>query len=113
MQQKILACDVKLKRTYGPPSARDGTRILIDRLWPRGVKRAGAVIDRWIKAIVPSTPLRKWLRHNPARCRGSAAATRPRSTIRSIRLESCVLWRKGPITLVFAARDEPRDVLLG
>jgi uncharacterized protein YeaO (DUF488 family) len=70
MQQKILACDVKLKRTYGPPSARDGTRILIDRLWPRGVKRANAVIDRWIKAIVPSTPLRKWLRHKSCTLQG-------------------------------------------
>jgi uncharacterized protein YeaO (DUF488 family) len=65
MQKKILARDIKLKRAYGPPSARDGTRILIDRLWPRGVRKSDAAIDRWIKDIAPSRSARG------AVCRGT------------------------------------------
>ena len=67
MQKKILARDITLKRAYSPPSAQDGTRILIDRLWPRGVRKSDAAIDRWIKDIAPSTALRKWFGHDPAR----------------------------------------------
>src|SRR5215472_16978281 len=50
-----------------PPAPDDGTRILIDRLWPRGVKKADAAIDEWMKNIAPSTGLRKWFGHDPAR----------------------------------------------
>ena len=67
MSERIMADNVKLKRAYEPAAADDGTRILIDRLWPRGVKKADAAIDEWIKDIAPSTALRKWFGHDPAR----------------------------------------------
>ncbi len=80
MSKRIAADDVKLKRAYEPPAAHDGTRILVDRLWPRGVKKADAAIDEWIKDIAPSTALRKWFGHDPPAGRNFAAATLLRST---------------------------------
>jgi uncharacterized protein YeaO (DUF488 family) len=121
MSTKIAADNVKLKRAYEPPAAGDGTRILIDRLWPRGVTKAAAAIDQWAKAIAPSTDLRRWFGHDPARWREFhrryAAELRKRSDLlRGLR----DLARRGPVTLVYAARDEVhndavvlRDILLG
>lgn len=121
MRERILARDIKLKRAYSSPAAGDGTRILIDRLWPRGVRKSDAAIDRWIKGIAPSTALRKWFGHKPARwqefCRRYAAEIYDNADqLAELRAEA----RKGPVTLVFGARDELhndavvlRDVLLG
>ena len=67
MKTKIPASNVNLKRAYEPPAADDGTRILIDRLWPRGISKERAAIDQWMKDISPSTELRKWFGHDPAR----------------------------------------------
>ncbi len=67
MSEKIAAANVRLKRAYDPPTARDGKRILVDRLWPRGVKKTEAAIDEWMKEVAPSTALRKWFGHDPAR----------------------------------------------
>jgi uncharacterized protein YeaO (DUF488 family) len=58
---------VRIKRVYSAPSLRDGIRILIDRVWPRGVTKKRARIDTWRKEFAPSTPLRKWFGHDPAR----------------------------------------------
>src|SRR5579872_3655222 len=69
MSKRITADNVKLKRAYEPSTADDGTRILIDRLWPRGVTKVDAAIDEWVKDIAPSTALRKWFGHDPARWR--------------------------------------------
>jgi uncharacterized protein YeaO (DUF488 family) len=59
--------NIRLKRAYEPPAAGDGTRILVDRLWPRGVKKATAAIDMWAKDIAPSTELRQWFGHETNR----------------------------------------------
>ncbi|WP_315975702.1 DUF488 domain-containing protein [Phyllobacterium sp. A18/5-2] len=59
--------NVKLKRIYEPPAANDGMRILVDRIWPRGVSKKDAALDLWMKEIAPSTELRKWFAHDPAR----------------------------------------------
>ena len=67
MSGKIPATHVRLKRAYEPPTADDGTRILVDRLWPRAVKKTEAAIDEWMKEIAPSTALRKWFGHDSAR----------------------------------------------
>ncbi len=56
---------IKVKRVYEPPSPSDGQRILVDRLWPRGIAKAAAKIDLWIKEIAPSNALRKWYAHDP------------------------------------------------
>ncbi len=57
---------VKIKRVYDPPLKQDGFRILVDRLWPRGLTKEGVLFDAWAKALAPSTALRKWYRHDPA-----------------------------------------------
>ena len=67
MGKRITAATVGLKRAYEAPGAGDGIRILIDRLWPRGVTKANAAIDLWAKDIAPSTSLRRWFGHDPAR----------------------------------------------
>ncbi len=107
MTQRIKADHVKLKRAYEPAAADDGTRILIDRLWPRGVKKADAAIDQWIKDIAPSTALRKWFGHDPDRWaefrRRYAVEVRRHPEYLS-RLRA--LARQGPITLIFSAQDE-------
>ena len=56
---------VKLKRVYEKPERTDGTRILVDRLWPRGLTKEKAAVDLWLKEVAPSTELRKWFRHDP------------------------------------------------
>jgi uncharacterized protein YeaO (DUF488 family) len=58
---------VKIKRVYDQVSPSDGKRILVDRLWPRGIKKEAAAIDEWLKDIAPSTELRKWYSHDPAK----------------------------------------------
>jgi uncharacterized protein YeaO (DUF488 family) len=58
---------IKLKRAYEPASKDDGLRILVERLWPRGVRKAKAAIDLWLKALAPSTELRQWYGHDPAK----------------------------------------------
>jgi uncharacterized protein YeaO (DUF488 family) len=74
----------KLKRVYEPPSPDDGARILVDRLWPRGLTKEKAALDLWMKEIAPSTELRKWFDHDPAKCEA----------------------HQGTVTLLYAARDE-------
>lgn len=59
--------DIQLKRAYVESSSADGTRVLVDRLWPRGVSKERAALDLWLKTIAPSTELRKWFNHDPAR----------------------------------------------
>src|SRR3546814_8569271 len=66
MRKKIAADNIKLKRAYEPAEEEDGQRILVDRLWPRGLSKADSKIDEWIKAIAPSTTLRKWFGHEVA-----------------------------------------------
>src|SRR5579872_5762138 len=107
MSEKIKVKNVRLKRAYDRPTAADGTRILIDRLWPHGVKKADADIDQWLKDIAPTTALRKWFGHDPARwrkfCRRYAVEVRAHPEQLSL-LRG--LARRGRITLVYSARDE-------
>lgn len=119
--RKIAAANVRLKRAYEPPSPDDGTRVLIDRLWPRGVSKDHAALDQWMKDIAPSTELRKWFGHDPAkwdefRRRYAAELHRHADLLEQLR----VLAQKGPVTLVYSAHDELhndavelRNVLLG
>ena len=110
MSRNVAADHVNLKRVYELPAADDGTRILVDRLWPRGVKKADAAIDEWMKEIAPSTELRKWFGHDPKRW--PEFQRRYASEIRQHpepfeRLRA--LARHGRITLVFAAHDEAHN----
>src|SRR6187551_2967792 len=106
MIERISNDEVKIKRAYERPAADDGTRVLIDRLWPRGVKKTDAAIDHWAKELAPSTELRKWFGHDPARWeefrrRYSAEINDHADQLAELRAAA----REGPITLVFAARD--------
>ena len=104
---RLAACNIKLKRAYERPAASDGLRILIDRLWPRGVKKTDAAIDQWSKNLAPSTDLRKWFAHDPARWkefrrRYAREARQKPGELERLRALAC----EGPVTLVYAARDE-------
>lgn len=110
MSKNIVLDHIKLKRAYEPPASDDGTRILIDRLWPRGVKKANAAIDECMKEIAPSTTLRKWFGHDPERW--PEFRRRYRSEIQQHPEQFdrlCMLAQHGRITLVFSARDEAHN----
>ena len=110
MSRSKAASEVTIKRVYEPPSPNDGTRILVDRLWPRGVKKAGAGISQWMKEIAPSTELRQWFGHDPARWeafrrRYKVELTGKRELLGRLR----ELAREGPLTLVYSAHDEAHN----
>lgn len=103
---------IKVKRIYLPAEPTDGYRVLVDRLWPRGIKKEDARLDEWLKDIAPSPDLRRWYDHQVERwpefrsryghelaSEGSAAHIR--------RLAD--LGRRGPVTLLFASRDEEHN----
>ena len=110
MKRKVPVDNVKLKRAYEPPAADDGMRILVDRLWPRGISKERAAIDQWMKEISPSTELRKWFGHDPARWnefrRRYAKEVRQNADLLD-QLRS--LARQGLITLVYSAHDEEHN----
>lgn len=101
---------IKIKRIYDPPATGDGRRVLIDRLWPRGVAKDGVKLDEWLKEIAPSDELRKWFGHDPARW--EEFRTRYRE---ELKLHGKLLERlraeaaKGTVTLLFAAKDEEHN----
>ncbi len=103
-----LAADrVVLKRSYEPASADDGKRILIDRLWPRGVSKDKAALDDWFKELGPSTELRKWFGHDPARWDEFQKRYRAELHEHADLLERLrALAREGRLTLVYSAHDE-------
>lgn len=115
------SADIRLKRIHAPAAEEDGFRVLVDRLWPRGISKVRADLALWCKEAAPSTELRRWFGHAPdrwaefqeryrAELRANAAALAP---LRD-------LGQRGPVTLLYAARDERhneavvlRDFLLG
>ena len=101
---------IKLKRVYEDPSPEDGFRVLVDRLWPRGLTRERAAVDLWLKDVAPSTELRKWFGHDPAKWREFQA--RYREELRGKRDALDLLTAKSKehtVTLVYAARDEEHN----
>jgi uncharacterized protein YeaO (DUF488 family) len=97
---------IQVKRVYEPPKASDGARFLVDQLWPRGLKKADVKVQGWTKAVAPSTQLRRWFGHDPAKWEESqqryfAELENNRDAWQPL-LEAA---RGGSITLVFGARD--------
>jgi uncharacterized protein YeaO (DUF488 family) len=98
---------IRLKRAYAPAEPDDGFRILVDRLWPRGLAKKSSHIDLWLKDIAPSRELRKWFDHDPKRWRSFRT-----KYFREIDSNPAVLAtlleqvRKGPVTLLYAAREQ-------
>jgi uncharacterized protein YeaO (DUF488 family) len=112
---------IRLKRVYDAPSPDDGVRVIVDRLWPRGLKRDAAKVDVWLKDVAPSTELRRWFGHDPGRWdefqkRYRAELSKNPEAVATLR---DLLKSAKRVTLLFAARDAEhnnaivlRDVLL-
>jgi uncharacterized protein YeaO (DUF488 family) len=103
-----MAADVRVRRVYDEPSSQDGTRVLVDRVWPRGLRKEAARLDEWAKDVAPSTGLRTWYQHDPAkfaefRRRYAAELTEPgpRDALARLRSEAAT----GPLTLLTATKE--------
>src|SRR3989440_12905117 len=103
---------VELKRVYEEADANDGTRVLVDRLWPRGLSKERARVDAWLKEVAPSNDLRKWFGHDPEkfaefqrRYEAELASESGQEALARLR----DLARQGPVTLVFAAHDSEHN----
>ena len=97
---------IKLKRAYEPPAKNDGHRILVDRVWPRGVTKEDLRLHLWAKDLAPSAQLRKWFGHEPARWKGfKERYHRELDKLPNAIEELAAECRKGPVTLVFGAKD--------
>ncbi len=104
--------DVRIRRIYEAPSPQDGKRILVDRLWPRGVSKASGKFDQWVKDVAPSAELRRWYGHEPAKF----AEFRRRYLAELADSDHERAWQhlvteseRGPITLLTATRDVDRS----
>lgn len=98
------------KRVYEQPSHEDGKRILVDRLWPRGLSKEKASVDLWLKDIAPSTDLRKWFAHDPSKWaefkqRYLSELKENSEAVQTLKAE----LKKGQVTLVYAAKDEEHN----
>jgi len=103
---------IRLKRIYDPPEPGDGARYLVERLWPRGVKKEEAALTEWFKEVAPSTALRKWYNHEPERWPEFQKRYREELNHEAHRAAFAQLQhaaRRGPITLVYGAHDEERN----
>ncbi|THJ19493.1 MAG: DUF488 family protein [Nitrospira sp. CG24D] len=98
---------VRIKRIYEPAVKGDGYRILVDRLWPRGVSKVAAHIDLWMRDIAPSTALRRWFNHDQAKwiafCERYRIELREQQPLLNVVRQQA---KEGPVTLVYSARDE-------
>ncbi|WP_298215079.1 DUF488 domain-containing protein [Acidocella sp.] len=104
MAKSIL--QIRTKRIYDPPDPSDGTRVLVDRLWPRGLSKESAALTLWLKEIAPSPELRRWFNHDPARWqefihRYRAELASNETAVNEIR----DLLKHGPLTLLYGAHD--------
>jgi len=103
-----MAPDVRVRRVYDVPSPDDGTRVLVDRVWPRGLRKDAARLDEWAKDVAPSTGLRTWYQHDPAkftefRRRYAAELAGPGSRDALARLRAKA--ESGPLTLLTATKE--------
>ena len=104
--------DLALRRVYDPAGPDDGLRVLVERLWPRGLSKARAGVDEWLREAAPSAPLRQWFGHDPARWaefrrRYEAELGAQPASVAVARLR--VLAARGRVTLLYAAKDEAHN----
>lgn len=120
MTKTAAKVDVRIKRAYVPASPDDGVRILVDRLWPRGVRKSDLAIEQWAKEVAPSTELRHWFGHDPGKWSEFRRRYRAELKHNGAALDELkAIAKKGPLTLIYGARDEAhneavvlRDVLI-
>lgn len=108
----MASATIKIKRVYEPAAREDGTRVLIDRVWPRGVSKDAARVVQWMRELGPSDALRKFFGHDPARW--DEFRKRYRRELRSAEAREMLeqlaaMARKHPLTLVYSARDETHN----
>jgi uncharacterized protein YeaO (DUF488 family) len=101
---------IQLKRVYEEPSDKDGMRVLVERLWPRGLTKERAAVDLWLKDVAPSPELRKWFGHDPARWeqfqeRYQKELRKQEEAVQLLKQKG----KEGTVTLVYAARDEEHN----
>jgi uncharacterized protein YeaO (DUF488 family) len=102
--------DVLLKRAYDPAEPRDGYRVLVDRLWPRGVSKERAHLDEWARELAPSAELRTWFGHDPDRFAEFERRYRAELAAHDEKLDELRRRaREGTLTLVYGARDEEHN----
>ena len=102
--------NIKIRRVYEQPHKDDGARILVDRLWPRGLTKAKANVDLWLKDIAPSTELRKWFGHEPGKW--EEFKKRYRAELEGNEEQVSLLQqqvKKGTVTLVYGAKDDEHN----
>jgi uncharacterized protein YeaO (DUF488 family) len=101
--------EIRTKRIYDPPSPEDGVRVLVDRLWPRGIKKEEAALDDWLRDAAPSTELRKWFGHDPERWDGFRR--RYMAELTAARVSDLFRSRmaRGRLTLLYSAKDEAHN----
>lgn len=108
--QSRTPLDIRVKRAYDPPAAEDGARILVDRLWPRGVSRERLALSAWAKDVAPSAELRVWFGHRPERWEEFKARYRAELGRDAAALAPLVdAARSGPVTLIYAAKDQDHN----
>jgi uncharacterized protein YeaO (DUF488 family) len=103
-----MCADIRVRRVYEEPAADDGTRVLVDRIWPRGLRKEAAHLDDWAKDVAPSAGLRTWYQHDPAkfeefRRRYTAELAEPAQRAALTRINA--LAASGPVTLLTATKD--------
>ena len=106
------AARIDLERVYGAPERGNGARVLVDRVWPRGVRKESLGLDLWLRELGPSNELRKWFGHRPERW--EEFRRRYKTELRGQRQQELLdqlaeLAQKGPVTLLYGARDEQRN----
>lgn len=100
------AADIRVKRVYDPPQDEDGARILVDRLWPRGIRKENLKLSLWLKEIAPSPALRKWFDHDPARFEDFTRRYRDELAAHTAEVARIAdLARLGRVSLLYAAHD--------
>lgn len=98
---------IRIKRVYEPAAKSDGKRVLVDRVWPRGLRKDEAAIDEWLKDVAPSAELRKWFGHSTERWDEFRRRYETELSESPDAFERLAEWsREGTLTLLFAARDE-------
>lgn len=106
MSARRPTLSIAIKRVYDPPASTDGQRLLVERLWPRGIKKTALKLDGWLRDVAPSTALRQWFAHDPARWKEFQRRYRTELSANP------VAWRPildaasgGPVTLLFSSHD--------
>lgn len=102
--------EIRIARVHDDPESFAGARLLVDRIWPRGIAKDALQLDEWIRDVAPSTGLRKWFAHDPEKWEEFQRRYREELAAAPEAVERCLAWcRRGPVTLLFAAKDRDHN----